>query len=498
MSAACSSLCHANWPPDFTKLLIYLVFFIAILINYGLPLHILRDVYMTLRSFIARGSDFLRYRRATRNMDTLYPDASTEELDRLGDKTCIICREEMVARDAGESADDGPNMTPKKLTCGHIFHFHCLRTWLERQQSCPTCRRDVLNMTPVPRRDGLQQPPPPAPGAVPVPPGAAHPDHPPTPEGARALEFEEYFRLPAVNGDAPPPLHAPPGVAPPAATRTAAPAAVEVEETEEVRVQRGIWGAPIIPGRFLAQTPIAPLRAIPGLDQARVVPPPTGVQEPATPGPSGLVSGTTTPFSSQSPVVFSSTGSPRRSADATPQKAAAAEPAEATPEDDDVPTFDDDDIPIREAIARAALRRAGGSAPVDKGKTPERAVEPAPAVAAPAAAAVPRDTSFDAVPTHHAYLTPVSLPPPHLPQVAAGQSVVRAVPQTTETTRRALDERLAALRDIDQVVWGLVGEMSRLKSAWELEDGAGAASDTVQVSTPPTSPDASSSAPAGL
>ena len=29
-------------------------------------------------------------------------------------------------------------MTPKKLPCGHIFHFQCLRSWLERQQSCPT------------------------------------------------------------------------------------------------------------------------------------------------------------------------------------------------------------------------------------------------------------------------------------------------------------------------------------------------------------------------
>jgi E3 ubiquitin-protein ligase synoviolin len=27
---------------------------------------------------------------------------------------------------------------PKKLNCGHIFHFGCLRSWLERQQSCPT------------------------------------------------------------------------------------------------------------------------------------------------------------------------------------------------------------------------------------------------------------------------------------------------------------------------------------------------------------------------
>lgn len=32
----------------------------------------------------------------------------------------------------------------KKLPCGHLFHVHCLRSWLERQQTCPTCRSPVL------------------------------------------------------------------------------------------------------------------------------------------------------------------------------------------------------------------------------------------------------------------------------------------------------------------------------------------------------------------
>lgn len=34
---------------------------------------------------------------------------------------------------------------PKKLPCGHVLHFACLRSWLERQQRCPTCRRPVLD-----------------------------------------------------------------------------------------------------------------------------------------------------------------------------------------------------------------------------------------------------------------------------------------------------------------------------------------------------------------
>merc|ERR1712198_157511 len=63
-------------------------------------------------------------------MNTLYPDATEEEL-RTGDNVCIICREEMVTG-------------CKKLPCNHIFHSSCLRSWFQRQQTCPTCRMDVL------------------------------------------------------------------------------------------------------------------------------------------------------------------------------------------------------------------------------------------------------------------------------------------------------------------------------------------------------------------
>ena len=40
-------------------------------------------------------------------------------------------------------------VTAKKLICGHLFHMHCLRSWLERQHTCPTCRALV-----VPRENG--------------------------------------------------------------------------------------------------------------------------------------------------------------------------------------------------------------------------------------------------------------------------------------------------------------------------------------------------------
>ncbi|KAK0225722.1 synoviolin 1 isoform b [Armillaria fumosa] len=133
---------------DFSKLTTYLCFFAIILTFYGLPLNIVRDIYFTARSFVTRLRALHRYQTATRNMDQRYPNATQEELSST-DHTCIICREEMtLPQTPADPAPEGPNMTPKKLPCGHIFHFHCLRSWLERQQSCPTCRRTVLETNP--------------------------------------------------------------------------------------------------------------------------------------------------------------------------------------------------------------------------------------------------------------------------------------------------------------------------------------------------------------
>ncbi|KAI5810053.1 RING finger protein [Peziza echinospora] len=151
---------------DFLKLLTYLAFFFIVLTFYGLPLHIIRDVYMTLRSFISRIRDFIRYRRATNDMNARYPDATAEEVER--ENVCIICREEMrpyIPRDGAQDphgaaqTQQRQRMRPKKLPCGHILHFACLRSWLERQQRCPTCRRPVLEAAAPPANHiGGQQP----------------------------------------------------------------------------------------------------------------------------------------------------------------------------------------------------------------------------------------------------------------------------------------------------------------------------------------------------
>lgn len=58
-------------------------------------------------------------------IETNFSMATKEDIDKNSDD-CAICWDKM------ESA--------RKLPCGHLFHNSCLRSWLEQDTSCPTCR----------------------------------------------------------------------------------------------------------------------------------------------------------------------------------------------------------------------------------------------------------------------------------------------------------------------------------------------------------------------
>lgn len=125
------TLFYLDFCVDFAKLLVYFIFIVVVSINYGIPIHILRDLYLTTLSFVRRARDMINYHKVMSTMDTSYPDVNESELEALPDRTCIICREEM-------------SNSVKRLPCGHCFHLKCLKSWLERQQVCPTCRKSVL------------------------------------------------------------------------------------------------------------------------------------------------------------------------------------------------------------------------------------------------------------------------------------------------------------------------------------------------------------------
>ncbi|CAM9684419.1 unnamed protein product [Chrysoparadoxa australica] len=110
------------------RFIFYLIFFGIIFSYYGMPLHIVRDLWVSYSNLRRRLQTYNRYRELTANMNERFPNATEEELEAC-EHTCIICRDHM---------EEG-----KKLACGHIFHFQCLRLWLQQQQTCPTCRTEI-------------------------------------------------------------------------------------------------------------------------------------------------------------------------------------------------------------------------------------------------------------------------------------------------------------------------------------------------------------------
>lgn len=152
-------LLYAELVIGFVKVILYMMFMLIMIRVYTLPLFAVRPMYLTMRSFKKALSDVVLSRRAIRNLNTLYPDATAEDLANT-DNVCIICREEMVTG-------------AKKLPCNHIFHATCLRSWFQRQQTCPTCRLEVLRApgtTPPAAEPAANIRPQPAQPAPPMPP----------------------------------------------------------------------------------------------------------------------------------------------------------------------------------------------------------------------------------------------------------------------------------------------------------------------------------------
>ncbi|KAL0480543.1 HRD1 [Acrasis kona] len=112
---------------DLLQSAIYILFFGVIMSKYGLPIHLLRDIYVAVHSMFKRVNDLVHYRRLTTNLDQRFPEATANDLE--DQQICVVCRNEMVFG----------QLSVKKLPCGHMFHANCLRGWLERGHNCPTC-----------------------------------------------------------------------------------------------------------------------------------------------------------------------------------------------------------------------------------------------------------------------------------------------------------------------------------------------------------------------
>ncbi|KAL1735624.1 hypothetical protein EV714DRAFT_183934, partial [Schizophyllum commune] len=483
---------------DFLKLATYSVFFVVIMMFYGVPLNIIRDVFMTGRSFFMRLRALHRYRTATRNMDERYPNATAEELEAMSDRTCIICREEMVQQPApneqGPNPPEGPNQTPKKLPCGHIFHFYCLRSWLERQQSCPTCRRTVLETTPQ--------------GQAPQN-GAARPANQPgnaagganAPAGNAAGQAGANQRMNNINnaarfvgglfgGGAARPAGAP---AAPQPAQTQAP---QQPQNNRIHVQHLPAGGLVVQyhihygpggqqgtGTPTVTTSRPPLQDVQPLEGFMG---PNGVWQP-WPNLTNEAPTTRAPTSPTSPTAGSETS----------QGSASTSTSTATPSQGS-----ETEISAREAARAAFLRRmnAGGPTGTSDGTAAEASASTATGSAAATATASASATSTTAptapTPTPTATTSPAPLQVPLLVPAVDEIEIRRAPPSAARMsgggldgrlgrmpngglarmtdeelarmdrlTREAIDERLRVLESVSQTVYGCVDELMRLRSS---------------------------------
>ncbi len=119
---------------DLLRLFLLLTFFMIICTYYGVPIHLIRELWVTFYELRDRVIKFIKFRRTLASL-AHFPIATGEILENT---RCTICLDTMNSG--------------VQLPCTHIFHSGCLRKWLFTSQRCPNCIRDI------PIRDG----PPPA------------------------------------------------------------------------------------------------------------------------------------------------------------------------------------------------------------------------------------------------------------------------------------------------------------------------------------------------
>ncbi|XP_024979977.1 E3 ubiquitin protein ligase RIN2 [Cynara cardunculus var. scolymus] len=109
---------------------------------HGMTFHLVDAVlFLNIRALLSavlkRTRGFIKLRIALGTLHGALPDATSEEIQAYDDE-CAICREPMAKA--------------KKLSCNHLFHLSCLRSWLDQglsdNYSCPTCRKPLFVGTP--------------------------------------------------------------------------------------------------------------------------------------------------------------------------------------------------------------------------------------------------------------------------------------------------------------------------------------------------------------
>ncbi|XP_047964466.1 E3 ubiquitin protein ligase RIN2-like [Salvia hispanica] len=127
---------------DMMTLLMALAHYLYIWWLHGMAFHLVDAVlFLNIRALLSaivkRVKGFVKLRMALGTLHGALPDATSEQLKAYDDE-CAICREPMAKA--------------KRLSCNHLFHLACLRSWLDQclseSYSCPTCRKPLFTNRP--------------------------------------------------------------------------------------------------------------------------------------------------------------------------------------------------------------------------------------------------------------------------------------------------------------------------------------------------------------
>ena len=102
--------------------------FLLIVSRGTLPIYIMSEIADNLSTLGHKGLALIKWRQFIYKLKKLNDIVATEE-EGAPTYQCCICL--------------GDIKRGKQLTCGHVFHLVCLRSWLIEKVECPTCRKPI-------------------------------------------------------------------------------------------------------------------------------------------------------------------------------------------------------------------------------------------------------------------------------------------------------------------------------------------------------------------
>ncbi|CEP63408.1 E3 ubiquitin-protein ligase HRD1 LALA0_S08e01772g [Lachancea lanzarotensis] len=112
-----------------------------LLFSLSMPVMVMKDLVWDSLAIFQTSRLIWKTLRSNKQIDEKLPTVSRSELESADEKMCIVCMDDMLPADEVSH----PRLKPKRLPCNHTLHLGCLKSWMERSQTCPICRVAVFD-----------------------------------------------------------------------------------------------------------------------------------------------------------------------------------------------------------------------------------------------------------------------------------------------------------------------------------------------------------------